>query len=71
MAPTFAFYPRETQIWTLLLPDDPRLKKYFGVFMVARLKSGVMAGQAQAELSALHTALHSRESSDENESTRL
>lgn len=71
MPPNFAFYPPETQIWTLLLPDDPRLKKFFGVFMVARLKSGATAAQAQAELSALHAPLHVGDSNGENEFTPL
>ncbi len=59
--PTFAFYPAEAHLWTLLLPGDPRLKKYFGVFMVARLKPGATIAQAQAELTALHTSLHAGE----------
>jgi putative ABC transport system permease protein len=67
MPPGFGFYPPETQIWTLLLPNDPRLKSFFGVFMVARLKPGVTAAQAQAELSALHTALHRNDSNGEKE----
>jgi putative ABC transport system permease protein len=71
MPPTFAFYPRETQIWTLLLPGDPRLKRYFGVFMVARLKPGATAAQAQAELRALHTPLHAGDKNGENEFTPL
>jgi predicted permease len=71
MPPGFAFYPSETQLWTLLLPNDPRLRTYFGVFMVARLKPGVTAPQAQAELSALHTALHRNDSNGENEWTPL
>ncbi len=71
MPPEFAFYPSETQLWTLLLPNDPRLRTYFGVFIVARLKPGVIAPQAQAELSALHTALHKNDSNGENEWTPL
>lgn len=65
MPSEFAFYPPETEIWTLLLPDDPRLKKYFGVFIVARLKPGATVAQAQTELTALHTAMHSSDSNGE------
>ena len=61
----FGFYPPETQIWTLLLPDDPRLQKYFGVFIVARLKPGVTQAQAQSEFNALHAALNARASNGE------
>jgi putative ABC transport system permease protein len=66
MPPTFAFYPPQTQIWSLLLPTDPRLKNYFGVFMVARLKPGVTIAQAQAELTALHTTLQANATNGEN-----
>lgn len=58
MPANFGFYPPETQIWSLLLPNDPRLKSFFGVFMVARLRPGVTVAQARTELTALHRALH-------------
>jgi putative ABC transport system permease protein len=67
MPRAFAFYPPETQIWTLLLPNDPRLKKYFGVFIVARLAPGATISQAQAELTALHAALHTDGSNGEDQ----
>lgn len=41
MPPTFAVYPAQTQIWTLILPNDSRLRNYAGVFIIARLKKGV------------------------------
>jgi putative ABC transport system permease protein len=71
MPSAFAFYPPETQIWSLLLPGDPRLRTYFGVFMVARLRPGVTPAQAQSELTALHTALHAHDSNGEKEFTPL
>jgi predicted permease len=71
MPGTFAVYPPETQLWTLLLPNDPRLKSYFGVFMIARLKPGVSITQARAELTGLHRALHAHDTNGEKEFTPL
>lgn len=71
MPATFAIYPPETQIWTLILPNDPRLRSFFGVFMIARLRPGVSIAQARAELVALHRALHAHDSSNEKEFTPL
>jgi putative ABC transport system permease protein len=71
MPPGFAFYPPQTQIWSLLLPNDPRLKNFFGVFMIGRLKPGATIAQAQAELTALHTALHADATNGENRFTPL
>ena len=71
MPATFAVYPPETQIWTLILPNDPRLRKYFGVFIVARLKPGVGIAQAAAELTALHKALHVHDTNGEEDFTPL
>jgi putative ABC transport system permease protein len=71
MPATFAVYPPETQIWTLILPNDPRLRSFFGVFMIARLRPGVSIAQARAELVALHKALHGQDSSSEKEFTPL
>jgi len=71
MAARFAVYPPEAQIWTLLLPNDPRLRNYFGVFMVARLKPGVGIAQATAELTALHRALHGHDTNGEKDFTPL
>ena len=67
----FSFYPPETQVWSLLLPGDPRLKRHFGVFMVARLRPGVTLAQAQSELASLHAALHANDSSGEESFTPL
>jgi putative ABC transport system permease protein len=71
MPATFAVYPPQTEIWTLLMPNDPRLKSYFGVFMIARLKAGVSIAQARAELMALHNALHAHDSSGERDLTPI
>ncbi len=58
MPATFAVYPPQTQIWTLLLPNDPRLRNFSGVFMIGLLKDGASIARAQSELTSLHTALH-------------
>ncbi len=71
MPANFGFYPPETQIWSLLLPNDPRLKSFFGVFMVARLRPGVTVAQARSELTALHRALHVNDINGEREFTPL
>lgn len=67
MPALFAVYPPETEIWTLLLPNDPRLKRYFGLFMIARLKRGASIPQAGAELMALHQTLHAHDSNSERD----
>ena len=54
----FAFYPNATQLWTLLTPGFQPSPADIPMLSFARLKPGVTAGQAQTELSALHSALH-------------
>jgi putative ABC transport system permease protein len=54
MPPRFEFYPRQTQLWMLFTPADPRPREHFLVITFGRLKPGVTAAQAQAELAALH-----------------
>jgi predicted permease len=54
MPARFEFYPRQTQLWMLFTADDPRPRDRFLVIPFARLKPGVTAAQAQAELAALH-----------------
>ena len=71
MPATFAVYPPETQIWTLILPNDPRLRGYFGVFMVARLRPGIGIAKARDEFTALHKALHAHDTNGEKEFTPL
>jgi len=58
MSPSFTFYPTAAQAWMLLTPDfsPPPDRIPLGIF--ARLRPGVTIGQAQAEVSALHTALN-------------
>ena len=57
MPARFEFYPRQTQLWMLLTPDDPRPRDGFLVITFARLKPGVTAAQAQSELAAIHKAM--------------
>lgn len=71
MPARFAAYPPEAQIWSLILPNDPRLRNYFGVFMIARLKPGITIPQASSELTALHQALHEHETDGEKDFTPL
>jgi len=54
----FAFYPAAAQLWMLITPDRPEIDKLL-VVVFGRLKPGITAAQAQAELSALHAAAHS------------
>jgi putative ABC transport system permease protein len=58
LAPGFTFYPDGMQVWTLITPEFvvPADKLLVAVF--GRLKHGVTREQAQAELTAIHTALH-------------
>jgi predicted permease len=54
----FDFYPRQTELWTLITPGSNYgrrpLESVVGVF--GRLKPGVSRERAQAELAALHRA---------------
>lgn len=54
----FAFYPPVTQLWTLLTPDFQPAPTDIPMLAFGRLNRGVTIAQAQAELAALHTALH-------------
>ena len=58
MPANFRFYPRQASLWVLLGPDftPPREQVSVGIF--ARLKPGVTREQAQAEIAAMHRALH-------------
>jgi hypothetical protein len=54
MPPRFEFYPRQTSLWMLFTPADPRPRDQFSVITFARLRQGVTVEQAQGELAALH-----------------
>jgi hypothetical protein len=50
----FDFYDRGKELWMLLTPDDPISRDVQYGYSFARLKPGVTAEQAQAEITALH-----------------
>ena len=58
MPAAFSFYPRETQLWTLITPDFPIPPDKLIVGVFGRLKRGVTLAQAQTELAAIHHAIH-------------
>ncbi len=59
MPAAFDFYPKQSDLWTLITPDSEYSQKpldsLVGVF--GRLKPGVSAASAQAELSLIHERL--------------
>jgi predicted permease len=54
----FHFYPPVAQLWILLGPDFEPKREQSTVGVFARLKPGVTREQAQAEITALHRAIH-------------
>jgi predicted permease len=58
MPASFAFYPTAAQAWMLLTPDFSPAPDKIPLGIFARLRPGVTIAQAQAEVSALHAALH-------------
>jgi putative ABC transport system permease protein len=56
MPDTFAFFPTETQIWTLIGPNNKleRDPRHSGIAIYAHLKRGVSLSAALAELVLLH-----------------
>ncbi|MGC4051729.1 MAG: ADOP family duplicated permease [Paludibaculum sp.] len=58
MPSSFAFYPTAAQAWMLLTPDFTPSPEKIPLGIFARLRPGVSIAQAQAEVSALHAALH-------------
>jgi predicted permease len=58
MPASFHFYPAAAKLWILLGPDFEPKREQATVGIFARLKPGVTRAQAQAEVAALHRALH-------------
>lgn len=56
MPESFAFFPAETQIWTLINPNNKleRDPRHSGLAIYARLKRGVSVSSALSELTLLH-----------------
>ncbi len=54
----FSFYPAATEMWRLITPDFPTPLNTLVVGVFGRLKPGITRQRAQAELVALHDALH-------------
>jgi predicted permease len=59
MAPDFDFYPRQSDLWTLITPQTDNLPNPYDyiVGVIGRLKPHVSPAGAQAELTAIHQAL--------------
>ncbi len=58
MPPGFAFYPETAGLWVLLTPHGAPARDTLPVGIFARLRPGTTIARAQAEVSALHAALH-------------
>jgi len=58
MPPSFAFYPEAASLWILITPNFAPPADQLPVGIFARLKPGVSPGQAEAEITRLHAALH-------------
>jgi putative ABC transport system permease protein len=58
MPPSFAFYPGATDMWILLTQNFSPPPDQLPIGIFARLRPGISIAQAQAELSALHAAVH-------------
>jgi predicted permease len=55
MPADFEFFPRQTQVWTLLAPADPLLQNPLAsVAIFGRLKAGVTREAAAAEVALIH-----------------
>lgn len=59
MPENFVFYPAGADMWVLLGPEFRPQREGIFVGIFARLKPGVTLARAQAEIEALHRALHS------------
>ncbi len=62
MPPGFVFYPNQTDLWMLFSNEMITKLRKPSVGIFARLKPGVTIEQAQADLGALHSALHKGDS---------
>jgi predicted permease len=58
MPPGFSFYPTAAAMWSVITPDFVPAPDKLIVGIFGRLKPGVSAQAAQAELVALHQSLH-------------
>ena len=58
MPAAFAFYPEQTNLWTLITPDFKPNWEAFLVGVFGHLKPGVSLAAAQAEMSLLHDRFH-------------
>jgi len=58
MPPGFAFYPGAAELWILLTPNFSPPPDQLPIGIFARLRPGIGIAQAQAEVSALHAAVH-------------
>ncbi|MCU1325256.1 MAG: hypothetical protein JWN34_626 [Bryobacterales bacterium] len=54
----FEFYPRDTELWTLLRPGDPRPHDRVLGMVTARLRPGVTMSRVEAELRPAHRGIH-------------
>jgi predicted permease len=59
MSRGFDFYPRQSDLWTLITPETDNLPNPYDyiVAVVGRLKQGVSPARAQAELTVIHQGL--------------
>jgi len=60
MPATFTFYPEQTELWSVITPNDPLVKKPddLGIGIFARLRPGISMAAAQDELAVLHRNAH-------------
>ena len=60
----FAFYPEQTNLWTLITPDFKPNWDAFVVGVFGHLKPGVSLPAAQAELSLVHERFHQKDNAE-------
>jgi putative ABC transport system permease protein len=65
MPASFEFFPKQTQLWTLLTPSSPLLRNPLaGVAIFARLRPGVSRAAAAAEADSVHRRIAAAMPSD-------